>query len=127
MNYSLPLQNYADNDIQTKSLNENPHTIIYDILIELKNNISLLACCLENKNSVDEAKSKSFSRSLKAIYILQSSLDMDAGGKIAQNLYELYEYCRITIIKSFTKQDHEKIKSLEPIISEILDGWSEIK
>ena len=127
MNHSLPLQNYINAEINIKSLNENPHTIIYDILVELKNNISLLACCLENKNSVDEAKSKSFSRSLKAIYILQSSLDMDADGKIAENLYELYEYCRINIIKSFTKQDHEKIKSLEPIITEIIDGWSEIK
>jgi len=127
MNYSMPLQNYINNDIQAKSLNENPHTIIYDILVELKNNLILLAYCLENKNSVDEAKSKSFSRSLKAIYILQSSLDMDAGGDIAKNLFELYDFCRITIIKSFTKQDHEKVKSLEPIISEIIDGWSDIK
>ncbi|MDC3063563.1 flagellar protein FliS [Alphaproteobacteria bacterium] len=127
MNYSMPLQNYINNDIQAKSLNDNPHTIIYDILVELKNNLILLAYCLENKNSVDEAKSKSFSRSLKAIYILQSSLDMDNGGDIAKNLFELYDFCRITIIKSFTKQDHEKVKSLEPIISEIIDGWSDIK
>ena len=127
MNYSLPAKNYIQNEINSKTLNDNPHKIIFDVLNELKHNLILLSYCLENKNSKDNVKSKSFSKSLKAIYILQSSLNMKAGGEIAENLFKLYDFCRTTIIKSFTRQEHEEIKKLIPIISEILDGWDSIK
>ena len=127
MNYSLPAKNYIENDINSKTFNDNPHKIIFDVLNELKHNLILLSYCLENKNSKDNVKSKSFSKSLKAIYILQSSLNMKAGGEIAENLFKLYDFCRTTIIKSFTRQEHEEIKKLIPIISEILDGWDSIK
>ena len=127
MNYSLPASRYIENEINSKTLTDDPHKIIFDVLTELKHNLSLLSYCLENKNCIDDVKSKSFSRSLKAIYILQSSLNMKAGGEIAENLFNLYDYCRTTIIKSFTKQDHEEIKKLIPIVSEILDGWKSIK
>ena len=127
MNYSLPAKNYIENEINSKTLSDNPHKIIFDVLNELKHNLILLTYCLENKNSKDNVKSKSFSKSLKAIYILQSSLNMKAGGEIAENLFKLYDFCRTTIIKSFTRQEHEEIKKLIPIISEILDGWDSIK
>ena len=127
MNYSLPAKNYIENEINSKNLSDNPHKIIFDVLNELKHNLILLSYCLENKNSKDNVKSKSFSKSLKAIYILQSSLNMKAGGEIAENLFKLYDFCRTTIIKSFTRQEHEEIKKLIPIISEILDGWDSIK
>ncbi len=127
MNYSLPAKNYIENEINSKTLSDNPHKIIFDVLNELKHNLILLSYCLENKNSKDNVKSKSFSKSLKAIYILQSSLNMKAGGEIAENLFKLYDFCRTTIIKSFTRQEHEEIKKLIPIISEILDGWDSIK
>ena len=127
MNYSLPAKNYIENDINSKTFNDNPHKIIFDVLNELKHNLTLLCYCLENKNSVDNVKSKSFSKCLKAIYILQSSLNMKAGGEIAENLFNLYDFCRTSIIKSFSRQDHEELKKLIPIVSEILDGWKGIK
>ena len=89
MNYSLPASRYIENEINSKTLTDNPHKIIFDVLTELKHNLSLLSYCLENKNCIDDVKSKSFSRSLKAIYILQSSLNMKAGGEIAENLFNL--------------------------------------
>ena len=53
MNYSLPAKNYIENDINSKTFNDNPHKIIFDVLNELKHNLTLLCYCLENKNSVD--------------------------------------------------------------------------
>ena len=127
MNFSFPIQNYLDNDIATKVQNDNPHKIIEEILSDLKKNLTLLAHCLEHEDSVSKAKSDSFSKSLTAIYILQSSLDFKQGGEIAENLNKIYEFCRTTIIKSFSKKDFEAIKKLEPLINEILEGWKDIK
>ena len=58
---------------------------------------------LENNDTISRVKSDSFSKSLTAIYILQSSLDFNQGGEIAENLNKIYEFCRTTIIKSFSK------------------------
>ena len=127
MNFSFQMQNYLDNDIASKVENDNPHKIIEEILKDLKNNLSLLAHCLQNNDTISRAKSDSFSKSLTAIYILQSSLDFNQGGEIAENLNKIYEFCRTTIIKSFSKKDFEAIKNLEPLINEILEGWKEIK
>ncbi len=127
MNFSFQMQNYLDNDIASKVENDNPHKIIEEILKDLKNNLSLLAHCLQNNDTISRVKSDSFSKSLTAIYILQSSLDFNQGGEIAENLNKIYEFCRTTIIKSFSKKDFEAIKKLEPLIDEILEGWTEIK
>ena len=43
---------------------------------------------------ISSIKSKSFSKSLTAIYILQSSLDFENGGEIANNLYSIYQFCK---------------------------------
>ncbi len=127
MNFSFQMQNYLDNDIASKVENDNPHKIVEEILKDLKNNLSLLAQCLQNNDTISRAKSDSFSKSLTAIYILQSSLDFNQGGEIAENLNKIYEFCRTTIIKSFSKKDFEAIKTLEPLINEILEGWKDIK
>ena len=127
MNFSFQMQNYLDNDIASKVENDNPHKIIEEILKDLKNNLSLLAHCLQNNDTISRAKTDSFSKSLTAIYILQSSLDFNEGGEIAENLNKIYEFCRTTIIKSFSKKDFEAIKKLEPLINEILEGWKDIK
>ena len=127
MNFSFQMQNYLDNDIASKVENDNPHKIIEEILKDLKNNLSLLAHCLQNNDTISRVKSDSFSKSLTAIYILQSSLDFQQGGEIAENLNKIYEFCRTTIIKSFSKKDFEAIKKLEPLINEILEGWKDIK
>ena len=127
MNYSLPARNYLNNEIQNKISHENPHKIIEDVLIELQNSIKTLITCFEYKDSISESKSKSYSKSLTALYILQSSLDRQNGGKIAENLNDLYDYCRRTIIKSFTNKDIKSLYSVLEITNEILEGWTSIK
>ena len=89
MNHSFPIKSYLNDEVNNKVEDDNPHSIVLNILIELKNNIST-AYCLEHDGTVSEVKSKSFSKSLTAIYILQSSLDMKLGGEIAENLVLIF-------------------------------------
>ena len=127
MNYSASMKQYADNDIAAKSLNANPHKIIEEILIELKKNMETLAYSLDNEPTVSSLKSKSFSKSLTAVYILQSSLDFENGGEIAQNLFNLYEFCKSGIMKGFTQKNSKIIYDAIPPIEEILEGWKQIR
>tara|TARA_B110000483_G_C17990208_1_gene463204 strand:+ start:252 stop:641 length:390 start_codon:yes stop_codon:yes gene_type:complete len=126
MNYSASMRQYVNDDIAAKTSNLDPHKIIKEVLTELKKNMETLAYSIDNEPTVSSIKSKSFSKCLTAIYILQSSLDFENGGEIAENLYNIYEFCKNGVMKGFTKRDSKLIYDSIPPIDEILDGWKQI-
>ena len=127
MNYNVSMKQYFKDDITGKTSNLNSHKIIEEVLKDLKKNMETLAYSIDHEPVISSIKSNSFSKSLTAIYILQSSLNFDAGEEIATNLYNIYEFCKNGIMKGFTKRDSKIIYDAIPPIDEILDGWKQIK
>ena len=127
MNYNASMKQYITDDIAGKTSNLNPHKIIEEVLKDLKKNMETLAYSIEHEPVVSSIKSNSFSKSLTAIYILQSSLNFEDGKEIAENLYNIYEFCKDGIMKGFTKRDSKLVYDAIPPIDEILDGWKQIK
>ena len=127
MNYSASMKQYASNEIAARTSNLDPHKIIKEVLIELKKNMETLAYSIDHEPIVSSMKSKSFSKSLTAIYILQSSLDFEKGGEIADNLYSIYEFCKNGVMKGFTLKNSKLIYDAIPPIDEILEGWKQIR
>ena len=127
MNYNASMKQYLEDDITGKTSNLNSHKIIEEVLKDLKKNMETLAYSIDNEPVISAIKSNSFSKSLTAIYILQSSLNFDEGEEIATNLYNIYEFCKNGIMKGFMKKDSKIIYDAIPPIEEILDGWKQIK
>ena len=127
MNFNASMKQYINDDITAKTSSLNPHKIIEEVLKDLKKNMETLAYSIDNEPVISSIKSNSFSKSLTAIYILQSSLNFEDGKEIAQNLYNIYEFCKDGIMKGFTKRDSKLIYDAIPPIDEILDGWKQIK
>ncbi len=127
MNYNASMKQYINDEISAKTSSLNPHKIIEEVLIDLKKNMETLAYSLDHEPVVSSIKSNSFSKSLTAIYILQSSLNFEEGKEIAENLYNIYEFCKDGIMKGFTKKDSKLVYDAIPPIDEILDGWKQIK
>ena len=127
MNYNASMKQYINDEISAKTSSLNPHKIIEEVLIDLKKNMETLAYSLDHEPVVSSIKSNSFSKSLTAIYILQSSLNFEEGKEIAENLFNIYEFCKEGIMKGFTKRDSKLVYKAIPPIDEILDGWKQIK
>ena len=127
MNYNASMKQYINDEISAKTSSLNPHKIIEEVLVDLKKNMETLAYSLDHEPVVSSIKSNSFSKSLTAIYILQSSLNFKEGKEIAENLYNIYEFCKDGIMKGFTKRDSKLVYDAIPPIDEILDGWKKIK
>ena len=126
MNYNVSIKQYLADDIAAKTTSLNPHKIIEEVLKDLKKNMETLAYSIDNEPVISSIKSQSFSKSLTAIYILQSSLNFDEGKEIAENLYRIYEFCKDGVMKGFTKKDSKFVYDAIPPIDEILDGWGQI-
>ena len=71
-------------------------------------------------------KSKNLTKSLSIIYGLQTSLDFEKALDIANNLFQLYEYCRHEIIKGFSQKIEDGIIKAVDVIKQIMEGWEEI-
>ena len=127
MNYNVSIKQYIDDDITGKTSNLNSHKIIEEVLKDLKKNMETLAYSIDHEPVVSSIKSNSFSKSLTAIYILQSSLNFEKGEEIATNLYNIYEFCKNGIMKGFMNKNSKLIYDAIPPIEEILDGWKQIK
>jgi len=65
-------------------------------------------------------------RSQDIIRELMNTLDMERGGQIANNLYQLYDFMNRTLIEANVNKDIEKIEIVENMMLELLDSWKQI-
>ncbi len=96
--------------------------MLYDGAIRfLKGAVSELT---ENNNIIE--KTNLVEKTIKIIDYLQSCLDMEKGGEIADNLSKLYDYMSITLTKANLKNDPEKMKEVIDLMTTIREGWNGI-
>ena len=126
---------------QSSNTETSSHEIVRTLMKELVNSMQKIVLDIQddrskkdNKFIIDKAqeekinqnKSKNLSKSLSIIYGLQTSLDFDKAMEIANNLFQLYEYCRQEIIKGFSQKIEDGIIKAIDIIKQIMEGWEEI-
>ena len=109
-----------------KELIKSMQKIILDIQDERKRKKGQYLSDREFEEKKAVHKSKNLSKSLSIIYGLQTSLDFDKALDIANNLFQLYEYCRHEIIKGFAQKNEDGIVKATDIMRQIMEGWEEI-
>ena len=117
------------------------HEIVRTLMKELVNSMEKIVLDIQDErkrkqdnflsyNALEEKyarqKSKNLSKSLSIIYGLQTSLDFEKALDIANNLFQLYEYCRHEIIKGFSQKIEDGIIKAIDVIKQIMEGWEEI-
>lgn len=73
-----------------------------------------------------ETKSRQFSRSLTIIYALQSSLNFEDGGDIAENLFRLYEYGRQQLLQDWKEKSIDGTEKAIIALDEIRGAWHQL-
>lgn len=71
-------------------------------------------------------RSRQFSRSLTIIYALQTSLNFEEGGDIADNLFRLYEYARQQLLQDWKDNTIEGTEKAIISLDEIRDAWHQL-
>jgi flagellar secretion chaperone FliS len=69
-------------------------------------------------------KNHSLSRASRILLGLQSALDFEHGGELAQNLNELYLYVNRRLVQANAQNDVAIIDEAHGLISEIREAWS---
>ena len=139
MNSNSNILNIYKKVIKSGDLQKNPHEIVKLVLTELSRTMKMISDDIEKKKvfvlkegssdliNIQKSISKNVSRSLTTIYSLQTSLDFDKGGKIATGLFQIYEYCRLQIIKGFSNSINTGIIKARKALDQILSAWNNME
>jgi len=123
MKFQAVANAYKKTEMFGASENKDSQAILILVMEELIKSMRLFHDNISIKDGDVGVKSKSFSRALSVIYMLQSSLDLEKGDQIAQDLFRMYEYARINLIADLRngviKKSSDALKSIE----EILNAW----
>jgi flagellar protein FliS len=77
------------------------------------------------RGSIEE-KNKSLMRAGRIVIGLQGSLDLDKGGDLASNLYELYSYVTRRLIHVNARNDLDALQEVHTLLNEIRQAWRDV-
>ena len=118
------LNAYKNANREAVAESDDPQALITILLDELLRAMRSYVSLVEMKGSDEARKTDHFTRSLTMLYGLQSCLNFEEGGEIADNLFRLYEYARVQLLNTSqtgeTNDTHVAINA----VSEIREAWS---
>ena len=68
-------------------------------------------------------RQQNLSRALAIVSELQSTLDMDTGGEVAEHLDKLYGYVHDRLIDASIKQDVQPLDEARRVLTTLREGW----
>ena len=103
---------------------DDPQALIMLLLDELLRAMRGYVSGVSKNDSKEMRKSDQFTRSLTMLYGLQSCLNFDEGGEIAENLFRLYEYARVQLLHTSQTGEIDGTQVAISSIAEIREAWS---
>lgn len=113
------IQLYQQNQIQTQPP-EKLVTMLYDGATRF---ISQAVRAVEQKDF--EKTNYYLGRAEDILTELMVTLDREAGGEIAENLYNLYDFMYRWLVQANVKKDPAMMRQVERLIKELRDTWEE--
>jgi flagellar protein FliS len=117
---SDPYSTYKSTQIETAS-KEKILLMLYEGLIKYVR---------QAKNALENDKSQmahdKLLQSQEIVTELISTLDMDVGGEIAEELYSLYDYMLHNLIQANVENDPSRLEDILPVIEELNEAWDEV-
>ena len=125
-NYKKIADVYKSTERNALVESEDPHKLVLVMFDALIKSIEIYVENIDVKKADLELRSKHFSRALTIIYSLQSSLDFEKGGEIADNLFQTYEFARQMVIASIKTMDETGPQRAISLLYEIREAWAQM-
>ena len=124
MNAAAAISAYTNIKNQTLSTEDIGYNVVSTALHKLETNLHILSSANNTKE-----RAKAYEQTLLTIYFLQKSLNFSGDDDLAKNLFRLYEFCRITVLRKGISKSHSdfEVKQCHSFILEIVKSWDTVK
>ncbi len=116
---------YAAVNKQTGVEGANPHQLIQMLYEGAIENMARAKGCMERKDF--SGKGDTLGRAINIIGGLQSFLDKEKGGEVAENLDALYDYMSRRLFEASKDNDIAMVDEVIGLVREVKTGWEGIK
>lgn len=125
MNADSAMQQYQQVGVHSGMMDASPHRLVQMLMEGVLEKIAQAKGNI-HRNEISE-KGSNISKAITIIEGLRASLDKEAGGEIAQNLNDLYDYMERQLLAANLQSDEAVLDEVFSLMSEIKSGWEVIE
>lgn len=114
--YELQEANFVENI-------ENNHEIVRLIFKELRKNLLII---VSDEEIELNKQARHYAKAHTALHLLLSSLDLEKGGEISENLAELYLYVQQQLIEGRDREGFRGDPNIIEIVTDLLEAWEQM-
>lgn len=123
--YARNLANqYKQTGASSAALDANPHQLIAIMLSTARERVRLAVASLERGDV--PRKASAIADACAIVGGLSGSLNMEAGGEIADGLAALYDYCQRRLLAANLNNDIAPLQEIDEILGDIETAWRQI-
>lgn len=115
---------YRQTAVTSAVLEADPHRLVALMFAGLRERLQLAAACIDAGNVA--RKGQAIGEASTIVGHLAGSLNLDAGGEIAQNLLALYDYIQRRLLEANVGNDTAALRECDGLIADIESAWSAI-
>lgn len=119
--YAAKLAAYSSAQAHGGVAAADPHRLIVMLIDGALERVSTARGCIARGDTVEKARL--INRAVSIIGELRSSLDLKAGGQVAANLGELYDYMCRRLLKANSENRTELLDEVCKLLHEIRGAW----
>lgn len=117
---------YRNVSLETRSVSHDPYQLV-NMMFE-----SVLESLVISRGAIESGdltlKLKHINKAIRIIQEgLRTSLDLDNGGELAQNLAALYDYVVIRLTQANASNDVKMLQEVAELIKPISEAWSQMR
>ncbi|CAM3666043.1 flagellar export chaperone FliS [Vibrio aquimaris] len=112
---------YQQVDLDAQAAAANPHQLVVMLIDGLLNEIERVRGHITSGRLAE--KGAGINKCMNILVGLDSALDSDNGGEIAQSLHQLYDFCQIELYHASVDNNVDKLTSVEHVMNNIREGW----
>jgi flagellar protein FliS len=101
-----------------------PHGLIVMLLDGALERVASARGAMEHRET--EAKNRLIHRAVAIVQELRASLNLKAGGQIAANMGDLYDYCGRQLVRANAENRPEMLDEVGNLLREIRSAWIQI-
>ncbi len=121
MNAVAAMKQYQQISIQSGIMDASPHRLVQMLMEGFLERIAFAKGNILRKEIA--MKGENISRAITIVNGLQASLNKEAGGEIAENLSNLYDYMSLRLVIANSSNDERILDEVAGLMLEIKMGW----
>lgn len=112
---------YQQVNLDAQAASANPHQLVVMLIDGLLDELERARGHIGATRLAE--KSASISKCINILIGLDSALDDENGGEVAQNLHQLYDFCQMELYQASVNNDTERLTNVERVMANIREGW----